>query len=227
MFEKAYAGLKKFGDNVYRGIKNEWDYHRDGWLEFREELFGNYDTGKNFYREKAEKASSKIRETGKKTKDNIGKIIAVPSGAAAFFAGYRGFSDVVGYDCDFPILENMDPGDCRSYFFSLLALTIGAIYHDVKMSRGREEKARIQEERELLMGELKSAREQQSKQYIKGMKDAGENTKRMRDELKILRGRIANQDKEMAKLKEDSEFQVDALKELLREKRKRNKAGKG
>jgi hypothetical protein len=220
---KLYSGLKKLWEDLYSGIGRERKYHSDGWMEVQEELFENYETGKNFYKEHAKRIASFIKKTNSKAKENVGKIVAVPSGVGALFAGYRGFSDVIGYDCNLPILENMDTGDCRSYFFSLVALTIGAVYHDMKMSRSREGKIRIQKERELLIGELNEAREQQSKEYIKGMKDAGENTKRMRDELRILRERIANQDKEMARLKEDSEFQVKALKELLKEKRKRDK----
>jgi len=214
--KKIYSGIRKFGNNVYRGFKNEWKYHKLAFEEIGDDLLDRWDFSKEYYKESGRKAAEGFKKFRKKTGDNAGLIIGWPAGILAIFTGYRGLSDVFEYECDLPILNRLDPGECKAYTLTLLGFAIGAFYYHSKMKRGRKE-------REMLIRELQSAREGQSEMYVQGMKEAGKQTRRMRDELGVLRGRISGQDKEMAELKKDSKLQLELLEKLSKQRGKGEK----
>ena len=263
MVKKLYSGLKKFGGNVYSGIKTEYKCHKLALDEIGSEFLDDWDFSKKYYREGFKKFK-------KKTSDNIGKIVAVPAGALTVLTAYRGFSDIFDYECTLPVLSRMEPGECKKYALSLLAIFLGGLYHDSKMKRTRAEaEAEMREYSsriDSLLERLARADERFKIEIDKHDKKRAEETERLEEsrrrlkyEVKELRGRVSegnvkmeelslelrkyerqmgkyeskidklfecieNQDREMKRLKKDSELQIELLEKLskksVEEKRK-------
>ncbi|NIO22903.1 MAG: hypothetical protein GTN38_02650 [Candidatus Aenigmarchaeota archaeon] len=230
MSEKRYLGIKKLWDDLYKGIDKEWDYHKVGWIDSRDEMFDKYEIGKEFYKEGFKKFKGK-------TGENIGKIIAFPAGTLTVLTAYRGLSDVFDYECILPILSKLQPGECKKYALSLFALFIGAIYHDSKMKRGRGERASL----ERLVEELTKANEhheeehrveikKRGKQHAQREREYQKSLKETKEKVDALCQQIEYQNLEMEKIREENaairknnKAQLKLLEKISKQHEKKNK----
>lgn len=214
MFNKAYSGVKKLGRNVYSEMKNEYKYHKFALKDVHDKLLDMWSISKDYYKEK-----------GKKANDNLGTIVALSTGTLGTFALYMGLTDGTEYELDIPLLS-LSVSDYIKCALTLFGFSLGGFYLQRRENRRRGERELDKYEIEVLKGELETARKRQEEEYIKGMMGAGKQTRRMRDELAILRERLAKQDKKIGELMSDSKIQLELLEELSKEQAARKKGKK-
>jgi len=227
MFKKAYTGLKEFRDNVYSGFKNEWNYHKNVYRDGREDLVDKWDFSKQYYKEK-------WKEVKKNLSSKSDLYMSMITGILTGITGCRGFSDTFGYECPLEFMKNLGEDECKGFSIGIGLTFLKFVNSYLKgIKRGTEIS--------ILKKDLEISRKRQEERYKEGMKEAGKEIAKSRKISRLLMERLAGQDEEMAKLrkyseglkrdneylKKDSEFQVKALKELLKEKRERNRKKEG